>query len=221
MTTIRLAAARDGEALATIYGPHCASTPTTFETEPPSPAEMATRVSRVLDVLPWLVVDVDGTVAGYAYASKHRERAAYRWAVDTAVYVDGPFMGRGIGRALYTTLLELLRQQGVIRACAGITLPNPASLQLHRSVGFRLVGVYERIGFKLGAWHDVAWYQLDLDREPSASPGASSAHASPDPQVTSTPPAQPTPLPTLLATPDGPAVWSRAVALGIAHVRGR
>ncbi len=99
---------------------------------------------------------------GYAYAGPHRQRAGYRWAVDISVYVDAAAQGRGVGRALYDALLPILRRQGFVNAYAGIALPNPASVALHEAIGMRRLGVYERVGFKAGAWHDVAWYQLRL-----------------------------------------------------------
>jgi phosphinothricin acetyltransferase len=132
---------------------------------------MATRIRDTSTQFPWLVAEVDGAVAGYAYASSHRERAAYRWAVDVAVYVASAHQGRGIGRALYEALFERLARQGYRMACAGITLPNPASVALHERVGFRPVGVYREIGWKFGHWHDVAWYQRPLMPEGADPPG--------------------------------------------------
>jgi phosphinothricin acetyltransferase len=112
--------------------------------------------------LPWLVAERDGGVTGYAYASPHRARAAYRWGADVSVYLDERERGRGSGRALYGALLPVLRDLGYTGAYAGITLPNPASVALHESMGFSLVGVYRRVGYKLGGWHDVGWWQLVL-----------------------------------------------------------
>jgi L-amino acid N-acyltransferase YncA len=124
----------------------------------------------VLTFAPWLVC-VDGRrVIGYAYASRHRERAAYRWCVDVSVYVRDGCRGAGVGRALYTSLIALLRLQGFCAAHAGITLPNEASVRLHESLGFRPVAVYPRVGFKCGAWHDVGWWQLGL-QERIGEPG--------------------------------------------------
>lgn len=147
---------------------------------------MARRLRATLSRLPWLVAEADeATVVGYAYAAQHRERAAYRWSVDISVYVDPAWHGRGIGRALYNALLSVLRRQGFVNVYAGVTLPNPASVALHESIGMHLIGVYERVGFKLGAWHDVAWYGMRL-AEPDANGGA---------------PPEPTPLPDIdLAT---------------------
>lgn len=175
---IRLATPDDGPALSAIYGPVVRSTAISFEIEPPAAAEMAQRVARVLEHAPWLVLEEEGAVQGYAYASKHRERAAYGWAVDSAVYVGESFRRGGVGRRLYTKLFELLRLQGFVLVCAGVTLPNDASVRLHEALGFRAVGVYPGIGFKLGRWHDVRWSQLDLcPRPPDPAPPITGAAA--------------------------------------------
>lgn len=162
---IRLATEADAAAVARIYAPFCESTAVSFETSAPSSEEMASRIRAVVAQWPWLVLEDRGNVAGYAYATKHRDRAAYMWAVDTAIYIDDGHRGRGVGRALYMALFDLLRVQGYFKACAGITLPNPASVGLHTAVGFIEVGVYRGIGYKNGAWHDVGWYELALQPE--------------------------------------------------------
>ena len=164
-TSVRLATEADAAAVAAIYAPFCESTPVSFEEAAPSVAEMAGRIRKTLEHFPWLVLDDGGVVAGYAYASKHRERPAYRWAVDVSVYVDARFRRRGVGRALYVALLALLRLQGYFKAYAGVALPNPGSVGLHTAVGFEPVGVYRGVGYKRGAWHDVGWYQLALQPE--------------------------------------------------------
>lgn len=199
MTSIRLATAADAAPVAAIYGPYCEHTVVSFETAAPSPADMAERIAKVLAEWPWLVLEWDGAVAGYAYASRHRDRAAYMWAVDTAVYVASPFHRRGVGRALYTTLFALLRGQGFRRACAGVALPNDASVSLHQAVGFTPVGVYRRIGFKHGAWRDVAWFQADI---------------APDVDE----PVPPVPWAQLAALAAVPG-WEAAVAAGLAALR--
>jgi L-amino acid N-acyltransferase YncA len=163
--SIRLATDADADAIAAIYAPFCLSTPISFEETAPSPVEIAGRIRKNTEQYPWLVlVDID-TVAGYAYSSQHRQRPAYRWSVDVSVYVDPRYQRRGVGRALYVALLELLRQLGYYKAYAGITLPNPASVGLHEAVGFEPVGIYHGVGYKQGAWHDVGWYHLALQPE--------------------------------------------------------
>jgi L-amino acid N-acyltransferase YncA len=134
-----------------------------FEEVPPGASEIGRRIRRLAATHPWLVAERDGEVVGFACASPHRERAAYRWAADVAVYVDPAHHRRGIGRQLYEALLPLLRQQRLYIACAGITLPNDASVRLHEALGFEPVGIYKGIGFKAGAWRDVGWWQLRLD----------------------------------------------------------
>jgi len=162
MRTIRLAEPSDGPRIAEIYGPVVASTAISFETEVPGAEEMSGRVEAALRFAPWLAcTDGDG-LAGYAYASRHRDRRAYQWCVDVSVYVRADSRRSGVGHALYASLFALLRLQGFRAAHAGITLPNAASVGLHESLGFRPIGVYPSVGFKLGAWHDVGWWQLEL-----------------------------------------------------------
>jgi L-amino acid N-acyltransferase YncA len=174
-----MAADADAAAIAAIYGPYCESTAVSFETVPPSTEEIANRIRNTTVQFPWLVLQDDGVVAGYAYATRHRDRAAYGWSVDTAVYVSPTHRRRGVGRALYATLFHLLRAQGYFKAYAGITLPNAGSIGLHEATGFAPVGVYEGVGYKHGAWHDVAWYHLRLqpERDNPAAPSPVSALA--------------------------------------------
>jgi L-amino acid N-acyltransferase YncA len=161
---------RDARRVADIYRPHVEDGVASFEEVPPTAAQLADRIRLTLAWTPWLVAeDGSGGVAGYAYASRHRERAGYRWSVDISVYVDAHWHGRGVGRALYAELLPLLRRQRFVNVYAGITLPNPASVRLHEAVGMRLIGVYEAVGYKLGQWLGVAWYGMRL-LEPSDPP---------------------------------------------------
>jgi phosphinothricin acetyltransferase len=169
MDRIRLARAADGAALATIYAPSVTDAATSFELTPPDATEMATRVAAVTAHAPWLILERARSVAGFAYASRHAERAAYQWSVDVSVYVDAAHRRSGVARSLYGALFALLRAQGFYKAHAGITLPNPASVGLHEALGFLPVGVYRAVGFKLGAWHDVGRWQLTL-REPVGVP---------------------------------------------------
>ena len=154
--------ARDAAQCAEIYQPFVTATVISLEEQPPDAAEMARRIEQTSLRYPWLVSYDGDSVVGYAYATRHRERAAYRWAADVAIYVREGHRGKGVGKTLYQALLDLLARQGVRIACAGIALPNEASVALHESCGFRPVGIYHRIGWKLGAWHDVGWWQLEL-----------------------------------------------------------
>lgn len=159
---IRPATPADADQIAAIYAPIVRDTAISFETEPPSPTEMAQRITTTLETHPWLTAADGSTVLGYAYASAHRARAAYRWSVDVTVYIAEPARGHGVGRALYGALLPTLKAQGFRSAFAGIALPNAGSVALHEAVGFKPLGVYEQVGFKLGAWRDVGWWQATL-----------------------------------------------------------
>jgi phosphinothricin acetyltransferase len=155
--------ARDGAACAAIYAPYVERSGVSFEDVAPTAAELAARIAQTSARFPWLVLDDDaGRVIGYAYAGAHHARAAYRWAVDVAVYVDPASQGAGAGRRLYGALLGLLGRQRLRIACAGIALPNDASVGLHRALGFEHVGTYRAIGWKAGEWRDVSWWQLAL-----------------------------------------------------------
>jgi L-amino acid N-acyltransferase YncA len=168
-SSIRLATERDAEEIAAIYAPNVTDTIISFESEPPTADEMRLRIEGTLERYPWLVCERRGQVLGYAYAGAHGSRAAYRWSVEVSVYVHEEAHRTGVGRALYTSLFAALNLQGFYNAYAGATLPNPASVGLHESVGFRPVGVYRGVGYKLGAWHDVGWWHLPL-RERVANP---------------------------------------------------
>lgn len=155
--------------MAAVYAEYVRHTAVSFELQPPDDAEIARRMAA-RPRLPWLVAVRGEAVVGYCCATSHRARPAYRWSVDCSVYLAPPEQGRGTGRRLYEALLPELRALGHVTACAGIALPNPASVALHESLGFRLVGVYRDVGFKHGSWHDVGWWQLAL-RPPPAEPG--------------------------------------------------
>lgn len=161
--SLRLATTADGAGCAAIYDPICRHTAISFETEAPGAAEMARRITTTLPQLPWLVSADGDTILGFAYARLYRERAAYRWAVETSVYVADGLRGMGLGRSLYTALLAILEAQGYRTAVAGIAMPNDGSVRLHEAMGFRLVGVYPAIGYKLGAWRDVSRWHLSLN----------------------------------------------------------
>jgi L-amino acid N-acyltransferase YncA len=159
---LRIATRDDASAVAEIYAPIVASSPISFELDPPDEQEMRRRIEATLAAYPWVVCEHERQVVGYAYATGHGTRAGYQWSVNTSVYVHRAFHRRGIGRALYRSLFNLLAAQGFVNAYAGITLPNDGSVGLHESTGFRPVGVYRHSGYKNGQWYDVGWWQRPL-----------------------------------------------------------
>jgi L-amino acid N-acyltransferase YncA len=172
-TRVREASVGDAAACAAIYEPYVRETAITFETEPPSTTEIAQRIERAVVDYTWLVLEHEGRIVGYAYGGRFAARPAYRWACEVSVYLELGRRRTGGGRALYEALFARLAERGYRVAVAGMTLPNEASEGLHRALGFQPVGVYRGIGYKLGAWHDVAWMQLPLaeaDGQP-AEPG--------------------------------------------------
>jgi phosphinothricin acetyltransferase len=162
MITIRFATLADAPDILAIYGSYIQETTITFEYEVPTVAEFTDRIRTIQQQLPYLVAETDGRVVGYAYASRHNERMAYQWSANVSVYIHPDSHRQGIARQLYTRLFDLLRQQGYYNVYAGITLPNLKSEGLHLAMGFGLVGVYTNVGYKFGAWHDVAWLQMAL-----------------------------------------------------------
>ena len=194
---IRLANENDAEHIQAIYAPIVSHTAISFEIEPPTIAEMEQRIVKTLVHLPWLVCEREGTICGYAYASKHRLRTAYQWSVDVSVYIHPQARRTGIGRALYCSLFRILRMQGYFNVYAGIALPNPGSVRLHEAVGFKPIGIYRDVGYKLGAWHDVGWWQLPL-------------------QPTTSSPEVPKDVQTVQQFPE----WKTALAAGEALLKG-
>ena len=166
---VRPAVAADAESVADVYGHYVRHSWATFEEQPPSAAEIARRIDSEPS-LPWLVAVREGAVTGFAYAGVHRPRAAYRWTVETSVYLREDECGRGTGRALYLPLLQHLRDLGYLLALACIAAPNPASVTLHRSLGFTDVGLVPRVGHKLGAWRDLGWWSLALAEQDDRRP---------------------------------------------------
>ncbi|KCZ91069.1 arsinothricin resistance N-acetyltransferase ArsN1 family B [Hyphomonas jannaschiana] len=164
--TIRVASSDDAGWIADIYAPYVRNTVISFELIPPSVEEMAQRIETTLQIYPWLVAEEAGHTLGYAYASQHRTRAAYKWSCDVSVYVAPAAQGRKVGTRLYQQLLETLAGQGFRNAFAGIALPNDASIALHERLGFSHLGTYTDVGCKLGAWHDVGWWQKSLSDTP-------------------------------------------------------
>ncbi len=161
-SNVRDASERDAEACAAIYVPYVTDTVITFESDPPLPAEMAERIAVALRTHAWVVLENQGHVVGYAYAGPYKSRAAYRWSCEVSVYLERGRRRTGGGRALYDALFARLAERGFRTAVAGMTLPNDASVGLHRAMGFEPVGTHRRIGWKHETWHDVAWVQRTI-----------------------------------------------------------
>ncbi len=159
---IRQAGVGDAAAMLAIYAPFVLDTAVSFEEEVPSVPDFAARVGAVLAEAPWLVAEREGRVLGYAYAGRHRARAAYRLTREVSVYVHPDYHRQGLATRLYNHLLERLGRAGFTTALAGITLPNPASLAFHRKFGFQVVGTYHRVGYKFGRYHNVLWLERPL-----------------------------------------------------------
>ena len=159
---VRDASERDAEACAAIYAPYVTDTVISFETAPPSPSEMADRIAAAVRTHAWVVLEDDGRVVGYAYGGPYKAREAYRWSCEVSVYVERGRRRTGSGRLLYDALFERLAERGYRTAVAGMTLPNDASVGLHRAMGFEPIGTYRGIGWKHDGWHDVAWAQRPL-----------------------------------------------------------
>jgi L-amino acid N-acyltransferase YncA len=157
--TVRPASDEDAAAIAAVYEPWVRETAASFEIEPPGADEMRRRITGSLE---WLVLERSGSVVGYAYANPLRSRPAYAWSVELSIYVDTLARGSGVGRALLGALTARLVSRGFVNAFAGITLPNAPSVALFESFGFVRYGVQRQVGFKLGAWHDVGWWQHEL-----------------------------------------------------------
>ncbi|HEX8574409.1 MAG TPA: GNAT family N-acetyltransferase [Allosphingosinicella sp.] len=159
----RAATPDDAAAIAEIYAPFVTGSAVSFETRPPDEAAIRARIEAGGGLYPWLVAEAeDGSLLGYAYAARFRERPAYRFAVETSVYLRSGESGRGLGRQLYEPLLAGLEDQGFTQAIAAITLPNEASVRLHERLGFERAGIYRQVGWKFGAWHDVGLWQRAL-----------------------------------------------------------
>lgn len=163
MSTIRPATVLDAAAIAAIYAHYVASTTVSFEESAPDAAEMAQRIATArADELPWLVLEDAGALVGYAYASKWKGRCAYRYSVETSVYLDKTVVGKGFGTQIYSALLDELRKRELHVAIGGIALPNAASIALHEKLGFKKVAQFEEVGRKFGRWVDVGYWQVQL-----------------------------------------------------------
>jgi L-amino acid N-acyltransferase YncA len=163
MIEIRLATLSDAAQIREIYSPNILDASISFETEVPSTEEMQNRIETILQKYPWIVCEVNGTIAGYVYASKHRDREAYQWSCECSIYMQDNFKGKGIGKELYQLLFHILKLQGFKNVYAGITLPNTGSVSIHEKCGFKHFATYENIGYKFGAWHSVGWWKLQIN----------------------------------------------------------
>jgi len=150
----------DAQAVLDIYRPFIESSAVTFETAVPSLDSFKKRMRDVRKEAPWLVCRSGEMLLGYAYGGRHRVREAYRWSREVSVYIKEGYQGMGIASGLYSSLIELMRLQGYCNLLAGITIPNPKSVGFHESMGFRHVGTYRNVGYKLGSFHDVGWWEL-------------------------------------------------------------
>ena len=178
--SFRLAEERDSAHMLDIYSRYVTETAVTFEYDVPTTEEFACRIRKVTSRYPWIVCECGGRVVGYAYASEFRERAAFKWSCELSVYVADDHQGHGIGKALYKALLDLLKRLGYRTAIACVTYPNEVSDKFHRSLGFVHTGVFGDVGYKLGEWRGVSWYQLPL-AEYSLSPDAPKSIVEMDP----------------------------------------
>lgn len=171
MIKLRLAKPADSGDILAIYAPYIEKTSFTFETDVPSPEAFAERISSYLESWPWLVCEVDGVIAGYAYAARYRERVAYQWSVESSVYIHDDHQRKGIARILYSALFKILKRQGFRNVYAVINLPNEKSVAFHESLGFSYFATYEQVGYKLGQWKNVGWWRLivnEFGQEPAA-----------------------------------------------------
>ena len=173
---LRAATPDDAAAMAEIYATYVTGSAVSFETEAPDAAAMRGRIEASGDLYPWLVGEADGTILGYAYAAPFRTRPAYRFTVETTIYLRPEAAGRGLGARLYEPLLAILEAQGFTQAIAAITLPNEASVRLHERLGYAAAGIYRQVGWKLDAWHDVGLWQKAL--APAGAPPAEPRPAS-------------------------------------------
>ncbi|RNI40100.1 N-acetyltransferase [Hanamia caeni] len=163
MNKIRCALSSDASSILDIYAPYIANTAVSFETEVPTVEDFTRRIMGNQESCPWLVYESGGFIAGYAYASKHRDRAAYQWSLESSVYVNESFRQQGIATKLYQKLFQILKYQGCRNLYAGITLPNEKSVIFHQKMGFSKIADYKNIGYKFNRWHTVGWYELQLN----------------------------------------------------------
>ena len=163
LNLLRLANEKDAAGILSIYAPYIESTSYTFETGIPSIEEFSERIKNYLTNWPWLVCEINGVIAGYAYATRHRERTAYQWCTESSVYIHNDYQRAGIAKALYMALFEILKKQGFRNVYAVINLPNEKSVSFHERCGFEYFATYEKVGYKLGKWKNVGWWRLSIN----------------------------------------------------------
>ncbi len=168
--TIRLITTDDAESALAVYAPYVKSTAITFEEVVPTVEEFSSRTRKITEQYPWVVCESEGRVIGYAYASTHRARPAYRWSPESAVYVANDFHRKGIAKILYETLFSILKLQGYVNVFAGVVIPNLKSEEFHKALGFEEIGIFKQVGYKLGSWHDSKWFQKHLQIRPENPP---------------------------------------------------
>jgi L-amino acid N-acyltransferase YncA len=161
---IRDAKLSDAKDFVRIYSPYVLNAPISFELSVPTEDDFRGRIESVTKNFPWILCETGNFISGYAYANTFRTRPAYNWSVECTVYVSQDFHRQGIARALYTELFARLKKKGLVNIIAGVTLPNEASVRLHESMGFRQVGIFKDLGFKMNQWWDVGFWQLQLQR---------------------------------------------------------
>jgi L-amino acid N-acyltransferase YncA len=166
--TIRLAERRDVPGILEIYAPFILHTAVTFEEIVPDEESFWKRIQEIMTELPFLVCEIAGRIAGYAYASGYRSRASYRWTKEVSVYIHPDFHRRKIADALYTSLNEMVRYQGIADLLAIITMPNESSVAFHENFGFRKCAEFSKVGYKLNKWQNVGWFELFLQDENAA-----------------------------------------------------
>jgi Sortase and related acyltransferases len=168
---VRIASPDDAPKILEIYAPYILETSISFEMNVPTVAEFQNRMQHYLQRFPWIICEVNGQTAGYVYASLYREREAYQWNCECSAYLSNKFRGKGIAAILYNALFDILKKQRIINVYAGITLPNPASQRFHEKCGFKQFALYKNVGYKFGKWHDVGWWELQLNpHDPKPAP---------------------------------------------------
>lgn len=167
---IRTAKVTDAQELVAIYRPYVQQNTTSFEYEVPSVAEFERRIKQTLIAYPYLVVEEDGRILGYAYAHPYGERAAYQWAAEVSVYVSQAAQKKGVGKALYLAIEELLKKQHVVTVTACVTGKNQNSIAFHQHMGYAIVADFQKIGFKDGQWLDTYWLQKRLSEDDKPQP---------------------------------------------------